>query len=207
MKRLVLLIACLMLVMTLGGCLVVGQKVNLGSATTGVSAVDGSAYYPLSVRVVENRYFVLTGEKEPSFIGKYRGGFGNPFDVNTEGNVPLAIQMERDLSTSLQRNGFSVVGDGAERNVKVSIDNYNFDCMLNCQVWHLLQVVIEDNEGNALHGHTVNIESVVDGNFFMGSKHYLEKELPVIYAKMLQDIVRNNPDAMAALQRKPLGES
>ena len=200
MKRIGLL---LLVAFALGmsGC-AVGQKVDIGSAAVGSTHVDGSALYPMSVAVIEDRPFVISGDKTPDFIGKYRGGYGNPWDVHTAGNVPLATQIHGDLVKFLQNTGFPVVAEDAERQVEVRIVNYNFDCFMNCRVWNELYVAIRDENGKPLHSHIVKIEQAIDGSFWVGGKYALERELPLIYAKMLQSIVYSNPEAMAALTRK-----
>ena len=158
MKRIGIL---LLIVFALGlnGC-AVGQKVALGGVVE-ITTVDGAALYPFSVSVIESRPFVLSGDKTPDFIGKYRALSGIPWDVCTEGNIPLATQMRNDLTTYLINSGFPVVTEGARRQVKVHIVNYNFDCYRSCRVWNRLHVIINNERGEKLYEHTVNINQVI----------------------------------------------
>ena len=50
----------------------------------------------VAVCVADERPYVLSGEKPGSFVGLLRGGFGNPFDINTTSGEPMAS----DITTS-----------------------------------------------------------------------------------------------------------
>jgi hypothetical protein len=51
----------------------------------------------VAVVTVDDRPYVLDGQKESRFVGLSRGGYGNPFDMSTESGNPLS----RDISTAL----------------------------------------------------------------------------------------------------------
>jgi hypothetical protein len=63
----------------------------------------------ISVATYDQRPYVLQKEKGPHFVGISRGGYGNPFDVGTEDDLPLADAMTRAISNSLQKKGFEPV--------------------------------------------------------------------------------------------------
>ncbi|MEH6548066.1 MAG: hypothetical protein V7701_16640, partial [Sneathiella sp.] len=44
----------------------------------------------IGVSVVDQRIYIVSGEKPADFVGLQRGGFGNPFDVNTKSGGPMA---------------------------------------------------------------------------------------------------------------------
>jgi hypothetical protein len=60
----------------------------------------------LAVAVQDARPYVVSGNKAPSFVGLSRGGYGNPFNVNTETGRPLAADIADSVCQSLQRKGF-----------------------------------------------------------------------------------------------------
>lgn len=43
----------------------------------------------VSVATHDQRAYVVSGNKDPQFVGVQRGGFGNPFDVRTMMVAPL----------------------------------------------------------------------------------------------------------------------
>src|SRR5262245_14663468 len=82
-------------------------------------SVSGSG--ALGVATHDQRPYVVAGGKDPQFVGLQRGGFGNPFDVRTAQDRPLADAMTQALASSLNRKGFHAVpvvlaaSDGADR--------------------------------------------------------------------------------------------
>jgi hypothetical protein len=92
-------------------------------------AANGTA---VAVNVHDERPYVKSGDKAPYFIGKYRGGFGNPWDVTTQDKQPLAGLLQRDLATELQALGQRVVAPAeAARMLDVAIMDWNFDGMMD----------------------------------------------------------------------------
>jgi hypothetical protein len=63
----------------------------------------------ISVATHDQRPYVVQKEKGPHFVGLTRGGYGNPFDVGTEDDRPLADGMTRAISKSLENKGFQPV--------------------------------------------------------------------------------------------------
>lgn len=163
--------------------------------------LDATAVYPLSVAVIDERPYILSGEKRDNFIGLYRGSFGEPHDALMEGGTSLAQVIERDLKADLRSAGFAVMEGNAERLVEVSVQEYKYDCYVNCRVWHSLHVRIKDPSGTTLYEADVEDKRDVMGGSFSGYKPALSKELPKIYAKMIRDIVLSSPGAMAVLKR------
>lgn len=62
----------------------------------------------VAVAVLDERPYVLKKEKDPSYVGLARGGYGNPFDMWTESGAPLADDMLSTVTDSLQARGFNV---------------------------------------------------------------------------------------------------
>ncbi len=89
----------------LGACAVGNQHAY--HAVTADLTSSGSGR--IGVATHDQRPYVVQKEKGPHFVGLSRGGFGNPFDVTTEGDRPLADAMTRAISNSLQKKGFEPV--------------------------------------------------------------------------------------------------
>jgi hypothetical protein len=73
---------------------------------TVVASPQVSGTTALSVATHDQRDYVRAGSKPPQFVGLQRGGFGNPFDVKTEEDKPLADAMTTALVNTLTRKGF-----------------------------------------------------------------------------------------------------
>ncbi len=68
---------------------------------------SGSAQ--LGVATHDQRPYVLSGNKQPQFVGLSRGGYGNPFDIRTADDAPLADGITQALTNSLRARGFRPV--------------------------------------------------------------------------------------------------
>lgn len=63
----------------------------------------------VAIAVVDERPYIVSREKDPSYVGTMRGGYGNPFDQFTESREPLAADVLATLSQSLQSKGYNVL--------------------------------------------------------------------------------------------------
>ena len=98
--------AFLLLAVFLAGC-AVGQKHSYVNPSVEVPIKSSSK---IAVAVHDRRPYVVSGVKSSTFVGLQRGGWGNPFDVNTESGAPLADDMQRTITGALERAGDAVVG-------------------------------------------------------------------------------------------------
>jgi len=187
------LAACAVL---LGGC-VVGQSV---APTYDVGPAAAATGTPVALVVRDERPYVKNGEKPAFFIGQYRGGFGNPWNVSSEGDQPLASLLQRDLTKELQSLGHPVVAQSpGVRVLDVAIDEYQFDGYQNAKFWYLFNVRVIGPDGKAVAQSTVQDHQVIQGTFWEGAKGGVEKKLPELYAGAIRKLVRDNPSISAAL--------
>ena len=63
----------------------------------------------VSIAVLDQRPYVLSGEKDPKYVGTMRGGYGNPFDLWTQSNLRLTDEMAATVADSLRSKGFNVM--------------------------------------------------------------------------------------------------
>ena len=99
-KHLLLLILILTL---LAGCGPRGIKY-----TATINTLECKSTRSLAVAVLDERPYILNKEKDPSFVGIMRGGYGNPFNTSTESGAPLADDMLMTVADSLRARGFTV---------------------------------------------------------------------------------------------------
>jgi hypothetical protein len=100
-------IPLIVLLFFLTGC-AVGNKYNYqaSSMTLPVRPVDNRT---LILSVEDYRPYVLSGEKDPSFVGLQRGGYGNPFEVTTFSGKPMTEDMAIAIVRGLENAGYRVV--------------------------------------------------------------------------------------------------
>ena len=78
-----------LLIMAVTGC-AIGNQYDYRTANVSLPLTGDGV---LGVGVLDNRSYVLSGEKEPNFVGLQRGGFANPFNVTTASGKPLTDDM------------------------------------------------------------------------------------------------------------------
>src|SRR5437899_535946 len=103
MVRVVLL--SLLCVVVFGGC-AVGVKHQYDNITPETKFQTRAK---IAVGVHDQRNYVVYGQKSPTFVGLSRGGFGNPFDVNTASGQALANDFRNSIANGLSRAGANVV--------------------------------------------------------------------------------------------------
>ena len=73
----------------------------------------------VAVMTIDLRPYILDGDKDPTFVGLYRAGFGNPFDVSTDSDRPLATDMSISIVEAMKKKGVKAFSldapDGATR--------------------------------------------------------------------------------------------
>ena len=186
---------------------VAGQKVDTTYTPEPESAAPDQGAVALSV--VDQREYVLSGAKDPSYIGKFRAGFGNTWDVKTEGQVPLAELIAKDLGADLEALGFSLPeGVATPRRLEVSIKDLNSDSYKNAEIWYDLDVRVTDGQGEMLHEETIKKENIViEGSAMTGPKKAFMKEYPGIYKGVIMQIARDNDAVLNALREQPSADA
>ena len=178
------------------GC-VAGQSVTIdySAEAMAVAPADAGA---VRVTVADKRPFVLSGDKPAYFVGKYRAGFGNPWDVTTEDRKPLAELMQADVVEELQALGFGT--DGAGKTLAVTINDWNFDGWQNGRLWYDIAIMLSSSDGTELYSGAVKEEVGITGTL-SGIKGGVERDIPVIYSNAIKKIVRENSELLSALSR------
>lgn len=188
------LLACATL---LGGC-VVGQSLPAEYQAPPAAVAAGRA--KVAVVVADERTYVKSGDKPPYFIGQYRGGFGNPWDVTTKDKAPLANLLERDLVNEIKSLGYVVVPRAdASRVLDVSIADWKFDGMVNGKFWYELHERVMGADGSQLASSNVMDSQVIEGSVWTGAKGAFEAKMPELYAGAIRKLVRENPAIAGAL--------
>lgn len=176
------------------GC-VAGQSLSMDYVATMDAVAPGQAM-PVVVMVADQRPYVVSGDKPPYYIGHYRAGFGNPWDVTTDDRKPLADIITVDLNEELEALGFETEGTG--RTLSVTINDWNFDGWQNGHLWYDIAIVLSTDDGTELYSGKIEDDVGVTGTI-SGIKGGMERDLPQIYRGAILKIIRDNAELMAVL--------
>ena len=130
--------------------------------------------------VQDLRSYILNGEKDPSFVGLQRGGFGNPFDVTTSSGNPMEEDMAYALREGLLRVGYRVVNvagkpdigqlrntavkEGATRIVLLKVNEWKSDAYIKLNLHCDLQLEVYDAKGELLAENEMKLVQEVGGS-------------------------------------------
>jgi hypothetical protein len=106
MIRVLQLFALTASLLTVTGC-VIGAEYDYHTLRPQLQRATPSACVIASA-VQDQRVEIRTGDKEPDFVGLLRGGYGNPFDVGTASERPLAEDLSGVVGQALTRAGYRV---------------------------------------------------------------------------------------------------
>jgi uncharacterized lipoprotein YajG len=178
------------------GC-VAGQSIKIDHEPEEVALEKKTI--SVSVKVDDARSFVRSGDEPSNYIGQYRAGFGNPWNVTTESGRPLADLFADDIEEELVNLGFAIGQNDADKQLRVKIAEWNFDSYINAEIWYEVYVRALDARGAELAESRQQQRLEIPGSFWVGPKYAVQKRLPEIYAELIDSMVRGNPDIMDAL--------
>ena len=144
--------------------------------------VKASEQRTLILAVEDRRPYVLSGDKEPSFVGLQRGGFGEPWDVTTDSGKPLTEDMSVAIVKGLEDAGYTVVNvpanndkvflvkaaskNNASRIVILKVRDWKSDVFMGVTLHANLQLKVLDAEGKLLAGSSIEaMEKIAGGSW------------------------------------------
>ena len=151
--------------------------------------------------VADKRPFVVDGKETSAFIGHVRGGYGNPWAYTTQGKVPLAKQVDADLTQELTALGFSSGAPGATRKLNVAINDFNFDGYMGGKFWYEVHVTVSDASNAVLAEQTIKEQHLIRGRFTRGAHYAIREQVPVLYDELIRKMVREHPKILQALKQ------
>lgn len=149
----------------LGGC-AVGNTYDYQS--TAMQLPVKGAGQELNVEVIDNRPYVLNGKKAPSFIGLQRGGYGNPFDVNTSSGRPLSEDFRVAISRALENSSYNIT-DSANKTVELTVREWKTDAMMKLRLIYDLTLSILTSDDEVVASVTDAGDEVLGGASFEGA--------------------------------------
>lgn len=198
-SRSILSLSLVGIVAFVSGC-AVGNKHNYSEATPSLKGTQGNK---LDLGVQDQRVYVLSGEKPAAFVGLSRGGFGNPFNVETESGKPLADDFSKAVAKSLSKKGVQVtevniplrmdqadviknLTQSGNKAVFISIKEWKSDTYQNTALNYDIQVQVIDKSGKVVAKKSISGSENLGGDFINPPGHAKRVVPPAFQAKLEQ---------------------
>jgi hypothetical protein len=173
----------------------------LGASLTGCAVGNRHAFHDirlsiaaqgtqkLAVATLDQRPYILNSDKNPSFVGLQRGGFGNPFDINTASGNPLAQDINQTVADALKKRGYSVIevpvshsdnlaavkmrlkGEDAYRILFFTLNEWKSDTYQNTALAYDIQLLVMDDQGRFLAEKRISGKDNLGGSFINPPAH------------------------------------
>jgi hypothetical protein len=188
-------IILLVVAVTLSGC---QTGVNLHYQP--IEGANVSNRIPVSLSVTDQRKYVLSGDQDPSFLGKSRGGFGDTKHAYTEDRAPLADHLKKDLSQELRSLGFDEQASKDSRAITVTIQDWNSDGWYDVNFWYEVAISVTSPEGNVLAQSVIKDEKRLEGHGGLAGSLTIINEMPKVYGEIIKALVRDNKEVYSAMK-------
>jgi hypothetical protein len=199
-----------------GGC-AVGQTITYDDATPGLVA---RAPLALGLVVQDQRSEVVHGEEVPPFVGFFRGGYGNRFDVLTTSGRPLGDDFMHVIGRGLAARGFRVTNlavapmappaqivatasrSGTARVLVVQLGDWKSDTYMGTKLEYDVTARVFDVATAQMLGEARVAQSQNLGASFWDAPGHAKKVIPPAYSAVLEHLL--NADAIVkALSETP----
>lgn len=206
MKKFGMLKSIVMLAMMVGclGC-AAGQRIKYNNVGLDIK---NQGIYAVAVATLDSRQYVVNGEKEPSYIGTFRGGWGNPFDVTTESNNTLSKDMTNEICASLNEKGYQTTpiyltkddtkehaisklkGASADRLILLTLHEWYSDTYQNTSLYYDAELNVMSKEGNVMGQSSIKGEDDLGGSFNPPAN--AKEKVPQAYKKNLETLLNES---------------
>lgn len=169
----------------------------------------------VAVSTHDQREYVIYENKNPTFVGLMRGGYGNPFDIITVSGNPPAEDITKSIILSLNKKGFQAIPvissysenrnsvidrlkeKGADRLLLVTVNEWKSDTYANTALIYNVDANIFDKEGNILGSSTIEGRDNLGGSFMNPPAHAREA-VPRAFKEKIEELL-NNEDIISNL--------
>ena len=157
------------------GAWIAGAALLLSSGCSTYSGVAGAIDWPMpytaspphasngesvAISVVDERSYVLSGDKKETFIGFIRSGFGIPYDTTFEPAEAVAEKVERDIVAEVSARGYGVGPEG--RALRVAILEFKHDGYENLWIFHEVEVTVSREGRKTRRRSKTSVRSAAD---------------------------------------------
>jgi hypothetical protein len=200
------------LVLSLAGC-AVGNQHQYAGAQPDLTLKSART---VTVAVVDDRPYVVSGDKDADFVGLQRGGFGNPFDVTTGSGRALALDFQDDVVAAFKKRGVqaqsvtlkpgvkqeeimkSVLALAKERQLVIELDEWKSDTYTNTALIYNIHAAVFDPNGTKLAEATKQGKDDLGGSF-MNPPGHAKTAVPAAFKTILEGLL-NDPGVVTALK-------
>jgi len=205
-------IALLAMAAVMGGC-AVGQKINYSDTQLNLDAAGKGA---VAVTAVDSRSYVKNGEKDREYVGNFRGGFGNPFNVKTASGNPLADDFSSVICGSYKNKGIPCTAVSVEPNeapaavlqklkatkaqnlMVLTMKEWMSSTFSNTGLTYDLDLAVVNGDGTPVADKQVKGEDDLGGSAWNPPAHAKEA-VPVAFKNKLETLL-NDPAVVKALK-------
>ncbi len=141
----------------------------------------------VAITVEDQRPYVVSGDKEPTFIGLVRTGVGIPYNTTFEPAEVVAEKIRRDIAAEASAQGYQIGGD--DYAMDVVIREFKHDGVTTFSIFHKLEVSVS-------HGgqqHATKIEDRRTGQIDASGRRF-GALLADYYATMIRSVVATLED-------------
>jgi hypothetical protein len=199
-----------------GGC-AVGQTITYDDATPGLMA---RAPLALGLVVQDQRPEIASGTELPPFVGVFRGGYGNKFDVVTTSGRPLGDDFTNVIGHGLAARGFRVTNlpvvpmappaqivavaarSGAARVLVVQLGDWKSDTYMGTKLVYDVTARVFDVATSRMLGEARVARSRDLGASFWDPVGRAKKVVPAAYSAVLEQLL-NAASIVNALGETP----
>ncbi len=211
MKKSIWLCGMVLFVLFLASGCAVGNKYSYSDVSADIGISGSSA---ISIATHDQREYVVSGDKQPQFVGLQRGGFGNPFVVTTASERPLADDMTDVLVASLAKKGFKTVpvavlysdkrdavmekakAANADRMIILTLNEWKTDTYQNVALLYDATLSVLDREGKQLAMKSVKGRDNLGGSSW-NPPAYARKAVPEAFKKKMEELLNAEEVAKA----------
>ncbi len=206
------ILAILAICLISGGCAVgVTHRYDSAGATFGYETKSSVA-----VAVHDRRPYIVNGEKAPSFVGLSRGGFGNPFNINTASSNPLADDFADSIVSALKADDVTataitvlpqdsetkvrsaLLAANTKRFVLITLYEWKSDTYTNTALHFDVLLRVLDASGSQRAEKRLRGRDDLGGDFINPPGHS-RKVVPETFKRKLEELFRD-PGVSSALQ-------
>ncbi|HTS55728.1 MAG TPA: hypothetical protein VMH26_20865 [Burkholderiales bacterium] len=170
----------------------------------------------VEVGVLDQRPYVLDNHKSPAFVGVSRGGFSNPFDVETASGQPLATDMGADIVSALRASGVKasqmvlapslkpadarqqLVKSGTDRSVLITLLEWKSDTYQRVFLNYDVRLNVFNKEDQSLAASQASGEDNL-GDGGLDPPSHSRKVVPQAFKKIMEGLFKD-PKVVEALK-------
>ncbi|MFN5063975.1 MAG: hypothetical protein ACK5GN_14150 [Pseudomonadota bacterium] len=159
----------------------------------------------VAVATHDQRPYIVADDKQPSFVGIQRGGFGNPFNVSNRHNEPLSTSYTVAAWDSLKVAGATcavvetnhldpssavtanLTNSGKERALLFPFGEWKTDALLSTALIYDVTLDVISPDGRAVVSKVARGKDDLDGSFWNGPGH-ARKATPVAFRAKLESM-------------------